>query len=1327
LTAIVRPLFALLTFLTVLLALVTLLGRGGMLVLDRFEPQINRGLDRFGLEVGGLSGSWHRLNPVVRLDSLRFDGGSVRDLELEVDLLRSAFRSGPVIRVMRVDRVDVALTRTPDGNWQVGSSAAETPSDPQRLLDWLDHFWRTTGTLDLPDIRLRFVEQVRDGSRVQVDEVGSLPLSVQLRRERGRLDGRLRVGSLTADCPDCQIELGYRIDQRWGGWLESGQVWLQSPEYRLPEELGALFALGEMQIDGIDGYWVLRDASLAGQLAVDAGPLQWRQGRLDAAALQLSSRYDRNTGVLRMLFDQLQLTADAEHFEPALLQLELETDASPVLQIRAAELDAGSAIAVVRNLFANVETARVWLDSLAPAGRIDLAQANLDLAALQLGYEAELSDVSLENYKGSPMVRDLRTRVRGTEQLVDVYLGQEDLTLGFLEIYDEPTLFDRAAGRLLFYISPSYFALRGHNLALDLADTRARGSFGLSRPTHDAGSQVLYLDIEAENVPTDRALPLVPNRLPAGLLDWLNTGIRGGHVDHARVAIHTHLDEEWHDWRQVAVQLDIRSGELAFHEDWPVAEDLTGRVVVDNSGTKARLARGRISGVQLDAAQLFVPIDADHLALSGVGSAGGQQVLSFIHNSPLADWLPGVDASWQADGDLDLDLRLHVPLIADIEDLEVELAVDLLGLDLDMADLNLALAALRGPVEYRYPFDVQAEAVSGVLLNEPVQIRANGNGGQINFDFIGATEYENFRVWLGLPEGLPADGRIDYDARLTLNATNGVAPALRVRSELTDLALDIPGGLDKPVGTAWPTEVNATWLGSYLSLGVDVMALGEAWLLLDGAGVRQGAISFGEPLVPHSADAGVLAFSGYLPAFDLAKLPWDQPTDGPPEAPADLLAGLPMPEVVFDGLHFGELRFDQTVLRDVALDGRLTQDAAELVVVATDLAGSLRIAGDGAPWDLHIEHLHLPELAQNGTADALNERLGQLDRRALPPLDVRLDALLIGDENWGRWNFNVRHDGDILRIGSVDAELKGLRIESEEGLFWYDDGATSIVADLSADDLGTVLTQFGYAPSVESRRFDMHVDLYWPDAPWSVSLEQLRGRVSVGMRDGRFVDVQTGAGAQRILSLLNLAKIARRITMDFSDVFGRGISFDRLDAQVQLLDGRMQFLQPMVIDGTGSAFRINGEIDLIEGTLNNDMIVTLPVGESLPWYAAYLAVANPLAAGAILVGERLFRAQIEQMSSARYRVEGTVDDPRVSFQRAFPTAMEAIAPEVELGTRGHRLDREVIAGLEAGLPAPPEMVLVPIEEEATEESGQRLELVPGNEQQSRQGPEDGSD
>jgi hypothetical protein len=108
----------------------------------------------------------------------------------------------------------------------------------------------------------------------------------------------------------------------------------------------------------------------------------------------------------------------------------------------------------------------------------------------------------------------------------------------------------------------------------------------------------------------------------------------------------------------------------------------------------------------------------------------------------------------------------------------------------------------------------------------------------------------------------------------------------------------------------------------------------------------------------------------------------------------------------------------------------------------------------------------------------------------------------------------------------------------------------------------------------------------------------------------------------------------------------------------------MKFLEPMTVEGSGSSFRIAGQVDLVDGTLDNEMIVTLPVTKGLPWYAAYVALANPLAGLGVLVGERMLRKPLEQFSSAKYEIRGTLDDPELKFVSVWDTRMNR--PQVSL-------------------------------------------------------------
>ena len=73
------------------------------------------------------------------------------------------------------------------------------------------------------------------------------------------------------------------------------------------------------------------------------------------------------------------------------------------------------------------------------------------------------------------------------------------------------------------------------------------------------------------------------------------------------------------------------------------------------------------------------------------------------------------------------------------------------------------------------------------------------------------------------------------------------------------------------------------------------------------------------------------------------------------------------------------------------------------------------------------------------------------------------------------------------------------------------------------------------------------------------------------------------------------------------------------------------------------------------------MIVTLPLHESLPWYAAFIALANPPGAVGVLVGRQLLKDEIKRLTSGKYRISGTYDEPNVEFVAMFAKDIEGTA------------------------------------------------------------------
>ena len=338
-------------------------------------------------------------------------------------------------------------------------------------------------------------------------------------------------------------------------------------------------------------------------------------------------------------------------------------------------------------------------------------------------------------------------------------------------------------------------------------------------------------------------------------------------------------------------------------------------------------------------------------------------------------------------------------------------------------------------------------------------------------------------------------------------------------------------------------------------------------------------------------------------------------------------------------------------LTDAALNGVAARRELAIGIDSNEIRGTVVKAGDD-PLLIALDEVRFPAAESDG--DLLD--VSVFDQ--VPEADVTIGRALVGDDDHGSWRFGIRRDDGIIRLTNVVGDIKGMHIEAADDLVWTRESNTSEFSGrVTAGDLALVLPQWGYAPSVESAGVDIETAVEWPGSPLNFELGELSGSMRMAIDTGRFLDVDEAAGA-RILALLNFTNIARRLALDFSDVFERGVGFDRVRANGELDEGLLSFTEPMEIHGPGSDFRINGTVDLEDGTLNNEMIVTLPLSSSLPWYAVWLATTEPVTAVGVLVGREIFKEQIKNLSSAKYRITGTVEEPNPEFVDIFRSDME---------------------------------------------------------------------
>ncbi|MCZ6709520.1 MAG: hypothetical protein O7B25_04075, partial [Gammaproteobacteria bacterium] len=458
------------------------------------------------------------------------------------------------------------------------------------------------------------------------------------------------------------------------------------------------------------------------------------------------------------------------------------------------------------------------------------------------------------------------------------------------------------------------------------------------------------------------------------------------------------------------------------------------------------------------------------------------------------------------------------------------------------------------------------------------------------------------------------------------------------------MAVMMPGEFNKDPELARPIEVSLRFEDEYQVVSFR-HGSAQGWLHVNDKPLR-GAVGFAIAPAVLDSTADYLLLTGRLDGFALEEV---VPDDGD--------AGAAMLPLRLVDLRVNHIDIDDFRIDDAILNGNINGSGFAISVASHAVSGDLRLEGD-QPLLVHLETVVIPESPDGeDSGDPLRPQI----IAELPQAVVEIHSLRVGDVDYGRWRFDLEPQPDGVLLANLDAQLRGVNITAPEGVMWFEESNESrFQGELTTGNLAEVLPLWDFAPSLETKSASLVGDLRWAGSPANVDLDILFGEASIRAKDGHFVDVDSGGGAMRIFSLINFNAIAKRIRGDFSDVTGKGVSFDKLKAKVEFDGGSLTFVEPMKVKGTGSSFEVAGTVDLVNGELDNEMIVTLPVTKSLPWYAAYVALANPLVGAGILVGERMLRGPIEQFSSAKYAIGGTLDDPDVNLVSVFDTSMKPV-------------------------------------------------------------------
>jgi len=1215
---------------------------------------------------------WDGLNPGVRVKGLRVQSATtglqaIRLKELRLSLAWWPLLTGRIeINSLMLVGPSLTIERQPDGRLRVSgletSTAAPADTDFTQLLLSQKEMIIENGELLWLDRRAGAVEESLSVKRVYLD----------LRNDGDRHRLEFRADFPDNLCADCRVKADIRgnpfSDTSWRGEITVQAHALSTR--RLPR------VLREPLPSGLAGRFDLRLTS------------QWRnarpeavEGRLAVTDLSLPLPGEAHPVVIRALDTSLKWKGHTEawHLDlvnlrlgltrPAWLAGQLRVDVQPDrLRFEVEHVDVAD-LAVFAAALPREHALLSWLRAAQPTGNLNrLRLALAGPVATPSGYrlDGELRNLRFAAHERVPGVRGLSGQVSLSEEGGEFRLDSGEIRLTLPRIFREPLTLQRLSSRIRWRQNPEDWFVQAQDIALSARDGRAQGDFELRLPKDKSVSPVLKLRADfsdGDGRQTARYIPLIT---PDGLRAWLERAVVSGWVTDGSVLFHGALRNfPFRDGKgQFEVHARVKDGVLNYLPDWAPLRNIEAELYFTGTGMLITSARSKIQtldvGRVVAAIEDFKAPDGAVVTVNGRVTGPLQETLNVLVDSKTPRFAALVPDGLRAEGDGLLTLGLRIPArdpkastIAGLyrfQNNNVEFPFRAVRVEHIQGGMEFSEAGLRTG-------KLNAQMLGGdvVLKVEPNAARA----GEARVELHGTLAQAGLVKVFG-PELSPlVRGQVPWKARV-LSRREG--SELLIEADLRDLELRLPAPLAKAQGDPLRLQVRTSALGEngqVLDLQAESRVTGKLAFerATSGWTFTRGRIGIGEKVTQLPPQPG-LQLSLLLPALNADDW-WPllrQNLNGSGDSSwLNVLSRVNADVESLEAFGRGFGRFNLDIGNTTGnWQGRVQGDAVvgQFAVTRPVPTGLPLVAGNVVAPDRPAIHLTLEKLILP-PARASNEEEAVLDPRGLPPLHVKSESFTAADKELGALEFNALPATNGWKIAS----LKLTRPESSltaNGLWGIDSRgqqSTQIDATLTSTDFGRLLETLGYTDEVIGGKLTLQSSWSWPGAPSAFRPARTDGDLTLALTKGRIPKVSPGAG--RLLGALDLNSVSRYLSLDFSNVFGKGLTFDSIKGRVAVEKGNA-YTRDLAIRTPGAEIGLSGRIGLAARDLDLEIGVTPHLMEELA--VAGSLIGGPVVGAAVAVLHNLIKKPFEKSTRINYTVKGSWEDPAVTRLGPPPSA-----------------------------------------------------------------------
>ncbi len=915
-------------------------------------------------------------------------------------------------------------------------------------------------------------------------------------------------------------------------------------------------------------------------------------------------------------------------------------------------------------LIPNAQQTKEFIDDLNPNGLLEDIRVSQTDGLDSLRYSASLSGGAIAQWELLPEVHRLQADISGSVDHAKIQATLIDDVLPYGDVFQAPLNIRHGKVDIVWQNGDDGWSLWADKVTVATPDLQALGAFRLDFPHDKSPFLSFYLEADAYNAgETWRYLPTLA--LGEGTTDYLSTAIQGGKVNTAKLVWYGELgsfpyrnnDGVFQAW------VGLKEGLFSFDTAWPTITKLQVDLLFENESMYLDSRSATLMNVTAKRVTGRIPVldENGHIEIEASVTADGNDVRAYMTATPLVDSVGAALNTVQVRGDVSAKFQLKVPFDTSIDPTAWGWA-ELSNNHVDIDAPPMALDSVSGRINFNNDV-ITAAGLSAVLLDQPISFDFQGEstaqGYAVNLDIVGDWDVEPLGPYVGERWLKPLSGHAPWQTNVALQLNDvGFTYQVDAMANLKMLASEYPYPLAKPTNKVGQARLQASGNQESITARLQIphakyqaeIDITQDAPVLTATNFVLGQGSFKiSPVVGHHAQIRLdkLNLDNWIEVLkqDLDDQSHDSSLDNmnTPEIPLPSRIELKTKELSLGGIDWHDVDF-----------GVRRKNAGWLASV-----NSQEIKGQAnyiEPYDLSVTldrlHIFVPALDEESPRPFISAHnnkdqplISDFDRQLhkwMPDLSLVINDLWLQGYKVGKVDVELLRNGNALdwEKFEVSSGTNSINISGYWSLTDYT-SHTEMNLEVQGENNSDLMERFGISSGVQKASFNMSSQLAWDGAPWSMKVNSLQGDVNMKLGKGVISDV---SGAANLLGLFSLDSIIRKMKLDFSDVFDRGMAFTSIEGTGKV-DKGVFVTNDITMDAVAGDMTIKGLADLNTRTVDADVSFVPDITSGIPMLTAF-AVA-PQTALYVLAITTVIAPVVEVFTEVNYEVKGPLESPTV--------------------------------------------------------------------------------